>query len=169
MPLIGTFGPADRIEDIAAVPDSVDAWAALVPFAERGHTNVKAHVAFIDGATGETTVQRLPASGSGRGAAARIAFTSASEGWLVTAAGWLFHYSDGSALPVDTDPAFAATITFRPERGCRAARPGHASGGRLAAVRTAAGGRRARAGAACAARAPPQGAPAQRDEPAQWG
>jgi hypothetical protein len=114
VPLTGTFGPADRIEDIAAVPGTDDAWAALVPFADRGRTNVKARVALIDGATGETTVQALPASGSGRGAAARIAFTSPTEGWLVTAAGWLFHYTDGTALPVDTDPAFANTITFRP-------------------------------------------------------
>ena len=33
---------------------------------------------------------------------------------MVTRAGWLFHWSDGSALPVDTDPAFASLITFRP-------------------------------------------------------
>jgi hypothetical protein len=114
VPLTGTFGPADRIEDIAAVPESDDAWAALVPYADRGRTNVKARVALIDGATGETEVQALPASGSGRGAAARIAFPSPTEGWLVTAGGWLFHYTDGTPLPVDTDPAFATTITFRP-------------------------------------------------------
>lgn len=33
---------------------------------------------------------------------------------MVTWAGWLFHYSDGSVLPEDTDPAFQGTIEFRP-------------------------------------------------------
>jgi hypothetical protein len=114
VPLSGTFGAADRIEDIAAVPGSDDAWAALVPFADRRRTNVKAFVARIDGATGATAVQPLPASGSGRGAAARIAFSSPTEGWLATTAGWLFHYTDGTPLPRDTDPAFANPIAFRP-------------------------------------------------------
>jgi hypothetical protein len=110
----GAFGAADRLEDIAAVPGTDDAWAAVVPFADRRRTNVKARVALIDGATGSTAVQALPASGSGRGAAARIAFPSATQGWLVTTAGWLFHYSDGAPLPRDTHPAFAGTIAFRP-------------------------------------------------------
>ena len=33
---------------------------------------------------------------------------------MVTWAGWLFHYSDGTPLPDDTDPAFQGTIEFRP-------------------------------------------------------
>ena len=33
---------------------------------------------------------------------------------MVTWAGWLFHYSDGTPLPRDTDPAFQGTIEFRP-------------------------------------------------------
>src|SRR6201999_4531946 len=37
-----------------------------------------------------------------------------AEGWLVTNAGWLFHYTDGTPLPKDTDPNFAGPITFRP-------------------------------------------------------
>jgi hypothetical protein len=113
LPLTGaTFGAADRFEDVAAVGGA--AWAALVPFAERGRTNAKALVARIDAATGETEVEALPASGSGRGSAARIAFPSATEGWMVTNAGWLFHYSDGTALERDADPAFAGPISDRP-------------------------------------------------------
>ncbi len=107
--LSGTYGVADRFEDVAAVPGG--AWAALVPFADRGRTNAKALVARLD-PSGAVDVTALPLSGSGRGAAARVAFTSATEGWLVTNAGWLFHYTDGTALPVD--PAFAGTITTRP-------------------------------------------------------
>ena len=59
-------------------------------------------------------VESLPLSGSGRGSAARIAFTSPTDGWMVTNAGWLFHYSDGSRPAKDTDPAFAGPISSRP-------------------------------------------------------
>jgi hypothetical protein len=107
-----TFAAADRFEDVAAVPGG--AWAALVPFADRGRTNAKALVARIDASTGDAEVESLPPSGSGRGAAARIAFSSATDGWMVTNAGWLFHYSDGSRPAKDTDPAFAGPISSRP-------------------------------------------------------
>jgi hypothetical protein len=33
---------------------------------------------------------------------------------MVTWAGWLFHYSDGSPEALDTDPNFQGTIVFRP-------------------------------------------------------
>lgn len=33
---------------------------------------------------------------------------------MVTWAGWLFHYGDGTVLPEDTEPAFQGTIEFRP-------------------------------------------------------
>jgi hypothetical protein len=33
---------------------------------------------------------------------------------MVTWAGWIFRYSDGGTLPLDTEPAFAETIEFRP-------------------------------------------------------
>ncbi len=33
---------------------------------------------------------------------------------MATWGGWLFHYSDGSQLPLDTDPNFQGTIDFRP-------------------------------------------------------
>ena len=109
-----TFGVADRFEDVAALPGTRAAWAALVPYADRGRTNAKALVARIDATTGATAVESLPPSGSGRGSAARITFTSATDGWMVTNAGWLFHYSDGSRPGKDTDPAFAGPIATRP-------------------------------------------------------
>jgi hypothetical protein len=118
--LTGTvFGPAERFADVAAMPGSEDAIAALVPFAERRSTNSKATVATIapvgpgsDEATVTTT--RLPASGSGRGSAARVACPAPNDCWMVTWAGWLFHYSDGTPLPLDTDPHFQGPIDFRP-------------------------------------------------------
>jgi hypothetical protein len=109
------FGPTDRLGDVAAIPGTGEAMATVVPFAERRSTNSKATVARIE-ADGTTTTTRLPAAGAGRGSAARIACPAPEECWMVTWAGWLFHYSDAGAppLPVDTEPAFQATIEFRP-------------------------------------------------------
>ena len=33
---------------------------------------------------------------------------------MATSAGWLFHYSNGTVLPEDTDPDWSGTITVRP-------------------------------------------------------
>jgi hypothetical protein len=108
-----SFGPADRLGDVAAIPGSSEAFATVVPFADRNSTNTKATVARIS-ATGATTTTRLPVAGAGRGSAARIACPAANDCWMVTWAGWLFHYSDGTLLERDTDPAFGGTIEFRP-------------------------------------------------------
>ena len=108
-----TFGASDRFGDVAAIPGSDEAMATVVPFAERGSTNSKAIVARI-GPDGATTTTRLPAAGAGRGSAARIACPAPEECWMVTRAGWLFHFSEGVPLPVDTEPAFQGTIEFRP-------------------------------------------------------
>jgi hypothetical protein len=109
----GDFTTDERIVDIAARPGTGEAWAAVQPYAERRSVNAKATVALID-AGGAAEVTRLPVSGSGRGSAARIAFTGPDEGWMATYAGWLFHYTDGTPLPRDEDPAFQRLITFRP-------------------------------------------------------
>ncbi len=114
VPLSGPlFGPTDRFGDVAAMPGGGDAMATVVPFADRHSVNAKATVARI-GSDGATATTRLPASGAGRGAAARIACPAPDDCWMVTWAGWLFHYSDGVPLPVDTDPAFQGSIDFRP-------------------------------------------------------
>lgn len=107
------FGPTTRFGDVAANPGTDAAWVTAVPFGERRSTNAKATVARIE-ADGTTSVTRLPAAGAGRGSAARIACPATDECWMVTRAGWLFHLSDGTPLPQDTDPAFQGTITFRP-------------------------------------------------------
>lgn len=107
------FGPTDRLGDVAAMPGGDAAMATVVPFADRHSVNAKATVALIE-PDGTTATTRLPASGAGRGAAARIACPAPNDCWMVTWAGWLFHYSDGAPLPLDTDPAFQGTIDFRP-------------------------------------------------------
>lgn len=113
VPSGASFGPADRFGDVAAIPGSADAMATVVTFAERRATNSKAIVARLS-PSGTTTTTRLPAAGAGRGSAARVACPAPEECWLVTWAGWLFHYSDGGVLPEDTDPVFQGTIEFRP-------------------------------------------------------
>ncbi len=107
------FTTAERFVDVATVPGADSAWVAVQPFAERQSTNAKAKVALLE-ADGTASTVRLPVSGSGRGSAARIACPAPDDCWLATYAGWLFHYSDGNALPVDADPAFASVIGFRP-------------------------------------------------------
>lgn len=107
------FGATDRLGDVAAIPGTDEALVAVVPFADRRSANSKATVARID-AGGAATIARLPAAGAGRGSAARVACPSQEECWMVTWAGWLFRYSDGTPLPRDTNPAFQGTIEFRP-------------------------------------------------------
>jgi hypothetical protein len=114
LPLGGApFGAADRLSDVAAIPGGEDAFATVVPFTERRSVNSKATVARIE-PDGTTSTVRLPLAGSGRGSAARIACPGPEDCWLVTWAGWIFHYGDGAPLPRDTDPSFQGTIEFRP-------------------------------------------------------
>jgi hypothetical protein len=49
-----------------------------------------------------------------RGNAKAIACPAAQDCWLATDGGWLFHLSDGTQWPQDTDPNFAGIITYRP-------------------------------------------------------
>jgi hypothetical protein len=113
-----SFEAAERFGDVAAMPGNSAAMATVVPFAERHSSNSKATVALIEpsggGSQATVTTTRLPAGGAGRGAAARIACPAANDCWMVTWAGWLFHYSDGSPEAVDADPNFQGTIGFRP-------------------------------------------------------
>lgn len=108
-----SVAPDERFGDVAAMPGTEAAMATLVPFANRHSANSKAIVATIEG-SGSVATTSLPAAGAGRGRAARIACPAPNDCWMVTWAGWLFHYSEGSPEAVDTDPNFAGTITFRP-------------------------------------------------------
>jgi len=111
----GTFSAGDRFSEVAAIPGSGDAWAALQAFTDRRSANARGRIARIDGSTGAVSVSRLPSSGSGRGSVARIACPSADDCWAATYGGWLFRWSEaGVTLPEDSDPAFASLITFRP-------------------------------------------------------
>jgi len=109
-----SIGSSDRFVDVAAVPGTTTAWVAVQAFADRATVNAPGMVARIDSATGRVEAQRLPASGPGRGTAARIDCPAVGECWMVTKGGWLFHYTDGTPLPIDRDPAFEGLISFRP-------------------------------------------------------
>lgn len=108
-----SFADDVRFTDAAAIPGEDAAWVTAVPFGERRSVNAKATIARIE-TDGTTEVTRLPAAGAGRGSASRIACPATNECWMVTRAGWLFHYSDGTVYPQDTEPAFQGTIEFRP-------------------------------------------------------
>ena len=129
------------------------AWAALVPYAERGRTNAKAQVARIDGATGAVEVESLPAAGL-RARGGRADRVHLGERRLAG-------HQRGLAVPLlrrappgaRHRPGVRRADHDAPERGRRAVRARHRARRRLAAVRAAAGGARDRARRGARARA----------------
>jgi hypothetical protein len=107
------FGTEDRFVDIAPVPGTDSAWAADQPYSQRRSTTARAKVVMVE-ADGATAIDTLPISGAGRGSAQLVAATGPEEAWMATSAGWLFHYTNGTVLPEDSDPDWAGTITVRP-------------------------------------------------------
>jgi hypothetical protein len=118
--------PGETVRSIAAEPQSEAAWVALAPSGEQGvDPNATALVARVSPDGAVTDEQTLPsaaeiAEGVGpKGAAAKISCPAVHECWLVTTEGWLFRLTalaPGSTTPegLDTDPAFAGLITYRP-------------------------------------------------------
>jgi hypothetical protein len=107
------FGAEDRFVDIAPVPGTDSAWAADQPYSQRRSATASAKVVSIE-PDGTTKTDVLPVSGAGRGSAQLVAATGPEEAWMATSAGWLFHYTNGTVLPEDTDANWAGTITVRP-------------------------------------------------------
>ncbi len=115
----------DVVNGIAAEPGTDSAWLALdsQADAESPSPTAKALVARVSAEGDVSETEELPSAqeqseGVGpKGAAAEIACPAAHECWLATTQGWLFHLSTpGSSTPggLDTDPAFASLITYRP-------------------------------------------------------
>jgi hypothetical protein len=107
------LGSEDRFIDIAPVPTTDSAWAADQPYSQRRSTTAKAKVVLVE-PSGASAIDTLPVSGPGRGSAQLVAATGPEEAWMATSAGWLFHYTNGTVLPEDSDPDWASTITVRP-------------------------------------------------------
>ena len=117
--------PEDVVNGIAAEPGADSAWLALdsQTDAEGPSPTAKALVARISAEGTVSETQELPSAqeqseGVGpKGAAAKITCPASEDCWLTTTQGWLFHLSrPGSSTSggVDSDPAFAGLITYRP-------------------------------------------------------
>ncbi|HYV16553.1 MAG TPA: hypothetical protein VE972_11085 [Conexibacter sp.] len=109
------FSSEDRFVDVAAVPGTSTAWVAVERFSDRRDAYGPARVALIDADGNVLGDDTLPADGAPRGTAARIDCAAAGECWLATYGGWLFHLTDGTPPSRDTNPAFAGTLTARPD------------------------------------------------------
>jgi hypothetical protein len=119
------LAPDMTFADVAAVPGTGTAWAALVPtgsFSGAGEATEVVHIA----ADGTRSLQILSGADTGvpaRGAAERIACPAADDCWLVTADGFLFRLADAPAYAANGDPAFQGTITVRPNEAAEQAIP----------------------------------------------
>jgi hypothetical protein len=115
----------DVVDSIAAEPGSESAWVALDSKSDASDPSPVAHaiVASISADGTVTDEQTLPsaaeeAEGIGpKGAAAKISCPAADDCWMATTQGWLFHLApEGERqVSVNTDPAFAGLITYRPK------------------------------------------------------
>lgn len=109
------FRGGDVVTGLAAEPGAEAAWVAYKHSNEISST-FRARVAFVraDG-TVEPPIA-LPLEGeqapAAVGPAGPVTCVAADQCWLATLNGWLFHL--GQNLPVDTDPAMAGVISFRP-------------------------------------------------------
>jgi hypothetical protein len=99
-------------------PGSAAAWVTVGTQQSDGSSLPAAEVARLsnDGSTLEDDT--VPARGSGQAnkgsAAGPIACPAVNDCWMVTKEGWLFHYTDGTAIAQDTDANFAGVIDQRP-------------------------------------------------------
>jgi hypothetical protein len=108
---------------LAPEPDTGDVWLSL--YHEAGGA---AEVALLEGSGSIAETDELPGPQDPvgfRGRAGPIACAAPHDCWMATerapgpdgrlsASGWLFHLTDGSRLPLDTDPNLDKLITSRP-------------------------------------------------------
>jgi hypothetical protein len=109
----GLFGPDEQFIDVAAVPGTGRAVAAIVDGAV-GFTlaGTPSEVAWIDA---DGTVERTMVSAT-RGTIVKLACTSSTACWAATAEGRIMRFHDPAdpEPAIDQDPAFTTTITYRP-------------------------------------------------------
>jgi hypothetical protein len=114
---LGFQGATPAAESVAPEPNEGSAWIAVVPTLAPDN---QAHVDRIEmtGSTSAALTDQVSlgvAQGVGpRGQASAITCPASFDCWLATQQGWLFHLTDGTALPADTDPNFAGVVTYRP-------------------------------------------------------
>jgi len=109
-PQAGGIPAGDQPTAVAPQPGTASAWLALDPgdgSTELAHMNA-------DGSVDDKVDLGLDQGVGSRGGPGPIACPAANDCWATTSDGWLFHYTDGTSYPQDTDPSFAGVISFRP-------------------------------------------------------
>lgn len=105
-----------RFVDVAAVPGTGTAWAAVRR--TRGDSPTERATLARIAADGTVQVVTVPDAGQpARGEATNVACPAPDDCWMTTTRGWVFRWTDGASFPVyerDADPAFQGTITERP-------------------------------------------------------
>jgi hypothetical protein len=111
----GNFTPTPQ--SIAAEPGTPAAWIAVQSISNPDQNAHVDRVAIAGDGTASLTDQDTLGGPQGvgpKGPATAISCPAAQDCWLATSQGWLFHLTDGTQLPQDTDPNFQSVITFRP-------------------------------------------------------
>lgn len=109
------FGPDAQLIDVSAVPGTDIAYAAVMPDKTVGAMNSgKATFAKLS-PSGVEEIGQFPLVGLNRGTVARIDCPAENECFAATHFGRIFRYAEpGQSPPLDDSPAFATTVTFRP-------------------------------------------------------
>lgn len=118
-PQSGSPFAGDGLADIAAEPGADAAWLTLRPATGFG-VIPSASLVRLSGAGTMTDQLTLPGTGDGvgpKGAADTIVCPAARDCWMATTEGWLFHLTDGTALPQDSSFAFTTFLASRPTDG----------------------------------------------------
>ena len=118
--------PTDQsFVDVAAIPGTGEAWAALdAPslFGDEGGQPRVVHVA----ADGTATLEELAGNSDPiKGGATRVACPAINDCWMATARGNLYRWLPEGVptYPLDADPAFQGTISQRPNEAAEQAVP----------------------------------------------
>ncbi|MBJ7457956.1 MAG: hypothetical protein JHD02_02080 [Thermoleophilaceae bacterium] len=100
-----------RFVDVAAIPGSDEAIAAIAPGNSPQLSPAPSEIAKLDASAGTVAIETIGNFGSVQ----RVECVNAEQCWAATAEGWLLRYSD-TASPVagNGDPAFAAQVLSRP-------------------------------------------------------
>jgi hypothetical protein len=100
---------------VAAEPNQNAAWIAIAsPSIVLDHIKVSSGAG---GAVTGATVDQVSIPGQNVGAPTAITCPAVADCWMATSSGWLYHLTNGTRLPQDTDPNFAGVISYRPPDG----------------------------------------------------
>jgi hypothetical protein len=110
--------PAPQV--IAAEPNENAAWIAVIPSNGIATTIQLDRVQVTTGSDGSVSganVEQFTLGPIDEGVPTAISCPAEADCWLGTDHGWLFHLTNGTQMPQDTDPNFAGVIAYRPPDG----------------------------------------------------